>query len=146
MKRFDAELAAGCFLVVGILCLGYLSVRLGREEVLGTRGYEVYARFTNTGGLKKGAPVVIAGVDVGRVKGIALDDYEARVVFDVRRDVKIQTDAVASIRTRGLVGEKYVEISPGGSEEIVQPGEAIRDTEPAVDMEALISKYVFGKL
>lgn len=146
MKKFDLEVTAGLFMVAGILCLGYLSVKLGRMEVLASEGYEVYAVFTDVGGLKEGAQVVIAGVEVGRVKQISLEDYEARVIFDLDEDVRVQTDAMASIRTRGLVGEKYVEITAGGAEEIVQPGGRIRDTEPAVNLESLLSKYVFGKL
>ena len=146
MKKFDVELAAGVFMLAGIACLGYLSIRLARGEVLGRRGYEVYARFTDSGGLKAGSPVVIAGVDIGRVRSVALEDYEAKVVLELDRDVAIQADAIASIKTRGLIGERFVEIAPGGSDEIVQPGERIRETQPAVDIEALISKYVFGTL
>lgn len=145
-RKFDAELAAGFFVIAGLVCLAYLSIRLGRMEVLGRGGYEVYARFTNSGGLKAGSAVVIAGVQIGRVKAVTLDDYEAHVVLDLDRGVKVHVDSIASIRTRGLIGEKYVEISPGGSDQMVGPGERIRDTEPALDLEALISRMVFGGL
>ena len=146
MKKFDIELAVGLFMVAGIICLGYLTIKLGKMEVLGDKGYELQAVFANSGGLKSGSPVVIAGVEVGRVKQIALDDYEAKVVMNLPLDVKIQEDAIASIKAKGLIGEKYVEIPVGGSERILEPGDLIRETEPAVDLEQLISNYVFGKL
>jgi phospholipid/cholesterol/gamma-HCH transport system substrate-binding protein len=146
MKRFDIELAVGLFMIAGIICLGYLSINLGRIEVLGSKGYEVYAFFSNSGGLKTGSSVVIAGVDVGRVKDITLEDYQARVVLDLQQGVIIQEDAIASIKTKGLIGEKYIEITPGGSEKIIPPGGRIRDTQPAVDLEELISNFVFGKI
>jgi len=146
MKKFDLELAVGLFMIAGIVCLGYLSIKLGRLEVMGGKGYEIQAFFANSGGLKNGSSVVIAGVDVGRVKSIALDDYEARVVMLVSSDVRITDDAMASIKTKGLIGEKFVEITVGGSEKILKPGGRIRDTESAIDFEQLISNYIFGKL
>ncbi len=146
MKRFDLELAVGLFIIAGIVCLGYLSIKLGKMEVLGNKGYEVHALFSNSGGLKTGSSIVVAGVQVGRVKSITLENYRARVVLNIPWDVKIQEDAIASIKTRGLIGEKYVEITPGGSEKIIPPGGRIRDTQPAVDLEELISNFVFGKI
>ncbi len=146
MKKFDLELAVGLFIIAGILCLGYLSVKLGKIEIVGKKGYEVYGVFSNVGGLKVGSSVEIAGVNVGRVTSIALDNYQAQVVLNFPQGLKIQGDAIASVKTRGLIGEKYVEITPGGSEEIIKPGGRIRDTQPAIDMEELISKFVFGKI
>jgi phospholipid/cholesterol/gamma-HCH transport system substrate-binding protein len=146
MKRFDVELGVGLFIIAGILCLGYLSVKLGRMEVLGEQGYEIYALFSNSGGLKNGSSVRIAGVDVGRVKNIGLQDYQARIVMNIFENVQIQEDAIASIKTKGLIGEKYLEISPGASEEIIAPGGRIRDTQPAVDIAQLVSNFVFGKI
>lgn len=146
MKKVDLELAVGLFMIAGIICLGYLSIKLGRMEVFGERGYEVQAVFSNNGGLKTGSAVVIAGVEVGRVKDVSLEDYQARVLISLPLDVKVQEDAIASIKTKGLIGEKYVEISAGASEKILQPGERIRDTQPAIDLEQLISNYVFGDI
>jgi phospholipid/cholesterol/gamma-HCH transport system substrate-binding protein len=146
MKKFDLEFAVGLFMIMGILCLGYLSIKLGKMEILGDKGYEVEAVFSNSGGLKTGSSVVIAGVDVGRVKEVSLDDYQAKVVLNLPLAVKIQEDAIASIKTKGLIGEKYVEITPGGADERIQPGGRIRDTQSAVDFEELISNYVFGKI
>ncbi|MBW1921917.1 MAG: outer membrane lipid asymmetry maintenance protein MlaD [Deltaproteobacteria bacterium] len=146
MRKLDLELAVGVFMIAGILCLGYLSIKLGRMEVLGGDGYEIEAVFSNVGGLKTGSSVVIAGVEVGRVKKVVLDDYEARTVIALPTNLKIQEDAIASVKTKGLIGEKYVEITPGGSDRVLKPGERIRETQSAVDLEQLISNYVFGKL
>ena len=146
MKKFDLELSVGIFLLIGIICLGYLSIKLARMEVLGEGGYDIYANFTNAGGLKKGASVVIAGVEVGRVKSIAMVDYEARVVLTLPNTLEIQEDAIASIKTKGLIGEKFIQITPGGADEILKSGDRIRDTLPALDVEELISKFVFGKI
>jgi len=146
MKKFDLEFAVGLFMIMGILCLGYISIKLGKMEILGGKGYEIEAIFSNSGGLKTGSSVVIAGVDVGRVKEITLDDYQAKVVLNLPLTVKIQEDAIASIKTKGLIGEKYVEITPGGADELIRPGGRIRDTQSAVDFEELISNYVFGKI
>ncbi len=146
MRKFDLELAVGLFVLAGILCLGYLSIKLAKMEVLGGDGYEIYAIFSNTGGLKEGASVVIAGVEVGRVKAITIENYEAKVALTLKQGLEIQEDAIASVKTKGLIGEKYIQISPGGSEKIIQPGGAILETEPAVDIEQLISNYVFGKI
>jgi phospholipid/cholesterol/gamma-HCH transport system substrate-binding protein len=146
MKKFDLELTVGLFIIAGIVCLSYLSVKLGKMEVWGGKGYDLYALFSEVGGLKSGAPVEIAGVEIGRVKNITLDHYQARVVIDLSEGVRIQEDAIASVKTKGLIGEKYIEITPGGSEKIIGPGGQIRETQPTVDLEELISKFIFGKI
>lgn len=146
MKKFDLELAVGLFIIAGIVCLGYLSIKLGKLEIVGERGYEIYGIFSNVGGLKVGASVEMAGVTVGRVRTIRLDNYQARVAMNLPPDLKIQDDAIASIKTRGLIGEKYIVITPGGSDKNIEPGGRIRETQPAVDIEELISKFVFGKI
>lgn len=146
MKRFYTELTVGVFVILGIICLGYLSIRLAGVRVWGGDHYQVEAVFSEIGGLRAGAPVVIAGVTVGYVEKITLDDYAARVVLAVARTVELQEDAIASIRTKGLIGEKFVAISPGGSDVTIEPGGEIIETEPAVDLESLISKYAFGEV
>ena len=146
MRKFDLELSVGVFLLAGILCLGYLSIKLAKMEVMGGSGYELVAQFANIGGLKEGSSVVIAGVDVGRVKSIRLEDYEAEVILVLPQEIEIQEDAIASIKTKGLIGEKFIQITPGGSDMIMKSGDRIRETEPAVDMESLISNFVFGKI
>jgi phospholipid/cholesterol/gamma-HCH transport system substrate-binding protein len=146
MKKFDLELAVGLFLIVGIVCLGYLSIKLGKMEIVGGKAYDVYGLFSNSGGLKEGSSVVIAGVDIGQVKEVSLVNYEAKVVMSLPENLKIQEDAIASIRTRGLIGEKYIEITPGASDKLIGAGGRIRETQPAVNLEQLISSFVFGKI
>ena len=144
--RLNLELIVGLFMIAGILCLGTLSIRLGKMEVLGRRGYPVYAVFSDIGGLRIGAPVVVAGVEVGQVDRIGLEDYQARVGMRIEPGLVLHEDAIASIKTRGLIGEKYIQISAGASDEVLRAGDLIRQTESAVDLESLISQYVFGKL
>ncbi len=146
MNRSSLELTVGGFVLIGILALGYLSVNLGRVELWGHRGYSVFADFPSVGGLKTGSSVEIAGVEVGRVESIRLADYQARVTFHIREGVKLQEDTIASIKTKGLIGEKYVRLSPGGSDRLIQSGGRIREVEPPVDLEELIGKYIFGQV
>ena len=146
MEQTRANIAVGVFLILGILALGYLSIKLGRVSFLGGGGYVVVADFPSVGGLKAGSNVEIAGVEVGRVESIGLYDYQARVLLRLRGDVKLQDDSIASIKTKGLIGEKYVRISPGGSDKLIPPGGKIREVEPPVDFEELLSKYIFGKV
>ena len=147
MKKFDVELAAGFFLLIGILALAFISIKLGKLEVLGGGGYALYAEFEKAGGVKVGSSVELAGVEIGKVKSIRLDsNYQALVGFVINKGIKIQDDAIASIKTKGLIGEKYVQITPGGSDKILSNGGKIRETESSIDIEDLISKYVYGKV
>jgi len=146
MERTKVNVVVGLFLVLGILALGWLSIRLGRVSFLGGTGYLVTADFPSVGGLKAGSGVEIAGVQIGRVESIGLADYQARVVLRLNSDVKLQDDSIASIKTKGLIGEKYIRISPGGSDKLIPPNGRIREVEAPVDLEELISKYIFGKV
>jgi phospholipid/cholesterol/gamma-HCH transport system substrate-binding protein len=146
MKPSHLELVVGVFVALGIACLAYLSIRIARKDFLGSGGYEVQALFSNCGGLRPGSQVLIAGVEIGRVKRITLEDYEAKVQMVINPGIVLQKDSIASIKTKGLIGEKYIGLTPGGAEEKIQPGGTIRDTEPAVDFESLIAKYVYGNV
>jgi len=146
MEQTRLNITVGVFLILGILALGYLSIKLGRVSFLGGGGYVVIVDFPSVGGLKAGSNVEIAGVEIGRVESIGLYDYQARVTLRLTGDVKLQEDSIASIKTKGLIGEKYVRISPGGSEKIIPPGGKIREVEAPVDFEELLSKYIFGKV
>lgn len=146
MERRTLELVTGVFVVIGIVCLAYLSIKLGKLEIIGGDYYHVSARFFSASGLKAGAPVEIAGVQVGRVQGIALKDYEAAVTLTIRNGIEVYTDAIASIKTRGIIGEKFVEVSPGGAGNALEPGATIRDTESGVDFEELIRQFVHGQV
>ena len=146
MKKMHLEFVVGLFLAIGIGCLAWLSIKLARKEFLARDGYEVQAAFSNGNGLLPGTPVVIAGVQIGRVKSVGLEDYEAEVRMVIQRGVVLQGDTIATIKTRGLIGEKYIELTPGASDSIIKPGGVIRDTQPAMDLEALIGKYIQGNL
>jgi phospholipid/cholesterol/gamma-HCH transport system substrate-binding protein len=146
MGRSRGELAVGIFVIIGVLALAYLSIKLGRVDLLGGGGYLVTADFPSVGGLKAGSTVEIAGVEVGRVERIGLADFQARVTLRINSDVQLQEDAIASIKTKGLIGEKFIRISPGGSDTTIPPNGRIREVEPPVDFEELLSKYIFGKV
>ncbi len=146
MKRLTMETLVGLFVVVGVASLAYLAIKLGKLEVIGGRGYTVVAEFDSVAGLKNGAVVEIGGVEVGRVREITLKNYRAVVAMSIDPGVKLQDDAIVSVRTKGLIGERYIRITPGASDKLVQPGGRLRDTEDPVDMEQLISNYIFGKI
>ena len=146
MKSTYLELIVGLFLAIGMLCLAYLSIGIARKEFFSPGGYEVQAVFSNCSGLRAGSTVMIAGVDIGRVKRITLQDYEAKVQLVLNPKVILQKDTIASIKTKGLIGEKYIELTPGGADEKIPAGGTIHDTEPALDIEGLIAKFVHGNL
>lgn len=145
MKKLDLELVVGLFLLVAIVALTYISIRLG-EVSLGEWGYAVYADFPTVGGLQSGAVVELAGVEIGRVEAVDLADYQARVALKIRHDVALPDDATASIKGKGLIGEKYVEITPGKAETMILPGGRIRQTESPVDIQELLAQYIFGSV
>lgn len=148
MKQSSVELGVGVFVLLGIICVGYLTIRLGEIEVLGDKYYMLNARFRSVSGLRAGAQVEIAGVQVGQVDSISLDlkDQVAMVRLKVREAIVLGDDVIASVKTSGLLGDKYIQLSPGGSDKILKPGDMIIETEPVLDIEALISKYAFGKV
>jgi len=145
MRKINIETGVGIFLIMGLLCIFYLSVKLGEVTLFGTNQYPVKAYFSNISGLKEGATVEIAGVTVGKISKIDLHDYEASVVMLLDPDVQIQEDSIASIRTQGIIGDKYIKISPGGSEEYIKPGGEVLETESTIDLEELVGKYIFDK-
>lgn len=144
MERAKLELVVGGFVLVGLVCLAYLSIKLGKLEVIGGQVYEIEAVFDSASGLKPGATVEVAGVQVGRVKAIRLNDDQATLRLSVRDGVKLYTDTIASIKTRGIIGEKFVALSPGGGGERLKNGAMIRDTESGVDLEELVSQFIHG--
>jgi phospholipid/cholesterol/gamma-HCH transport system substrate-binding protein len=146
MERKGLELGVGLFLLVGFLSLGYLSFRLGDVHLWGTSDYEVHARFSNVAGLKDKAAVTMAGVTIGRVKNVQLQDGQALLTLNIHKGVLLEEDVIASIKTMGIIGDKYISISPGASEEYLKPGGAIKDTQPPLDLENLVSKFVFGNV
>lgn len=146
MGKVKLEFVVGVFVLVGIFCLGYLSIKLGKLELIGGDVYEVVAQFNSASGLKAGSSVEIAGVEVGRVRAISLNEDRAAVTLAVNNSVKLYTDTIASIKTRGIIGEKFLALSPGGGGDPLKPGDTIRDTESGLDLEELVSQYVHGKV
>ena len=149
MKKLSLDTAVGVFVLIGILCLSYLSIKLGKIEVLGGDYYRVAAVFDSVSGLKPGASVEIAGVEVGSVEKIFLDPKQpgrARVILKLHGSVKLSEDVIASVRTRGIIGDKFILLKPGGSEMLILAGGTIRETESAVDLEELLSKYIHGQV
>jgi phospholipid/cholesterol/gamma-HCH transport system substrate-binding protein len=146
MKKYSMETLVGIFMAICIVCVAYLTLKLGEVSVFGDQSYALFAKFTSVTGLKVGSPVQMLGMQIGRVAGFRMDqkDQVAVVEFSIGKDVKIYEDAMASIKTDGLLGDKYVKIDAGGGGDVLKPGGAIRDTEAPVDLMELISKYAFG--
>jgi phospholipid/cholesterol/gamma-HCH transport system substrate-binding protein len=146
MEKTKLELIVGVFVLIGIVCLGYLSIKLGKLELISGDLYEIEAPFNSASGLKPGAAVEIAGVEVGRVKSILLKNDQAIVRLAVHNEITLYSDTFASIKTRGIIGEKFLALSPGGGGDPLKAGGTIRDTESGLDLEELVSQYVHGKI
>ena len=147
-NKSGVELAVGVFVLICLLCVGYLTVKLGKMELVGGDSYAITAKFSSVSGLRAGSAVEMAGVPIGRVRSIVLDgqDMQAVVVLGINNGVQLSDDSIASIKTSGLIGDKYVGISPGGSGDFIKPGGRLVETQSAVDIESLISKYAFGNV
>ena len=148
MKPSRIELTVGVFVTAGLVAIGYLALKIGAGALIGADTYDLQARFTNSGGLNPGSSVIVAGVPVGRVTEITLNqkDFSALVTLRVDRALQLPTDTIASIKSTGLIGEKYLALAPGGEEAMLAPGTLITDTESAVDLESLISRFAFGSV
>lgn len=149
MNMVKLELMVGVFMLIGILCLGYVSIKLGKMEFGSGDYYSVSADFDSVSGLKPGARVEIAGVEVGKVDRIALDSKSgdrALAYLKIRKDVKITDDVIASVRTSGIIGDKFIKLRPGGSEMMLKNNGKIHETESAIDIEELVSKFIHGKV
>ena len=146
MNHSRTDVVVGLFVLVGLTCLGYLAIRLGKLELFASQGYVVFGDFASVAGLKLGDPVEIAGVRIGRVEGIGLADDKARLSLRLSDGIKLQEDVIASVRARGLIGDKFVLVSPGASDKIIPPGGKIRETDSPPDIPDLIGKIVGGDL
>ncbi len=143
--KADAELLFGTLLLGVCGFLGYLSLQLGQVE-LGSDSYPVYADFITAGGLQDGAVIELAGVEIGRVERVRLADYKARVTLKIRKEIALQEDTQAAIRTKGLIGERYIVITPGYSSATIAPGGTIDKTLEPVDIQQLIGEFIFGNV
>lgn len=148
MKKYQAETVVGIFMVIGLLCVGYLTVKLGNISLLGDDTYSIQARFRSVSGLRKGSPVEMLGIEIGRVESLTVDQDTQAAIAEMRinKGIMIYRDAIASIKTSGLIGDKYVTIDAGGADEVMKPGETIIETESAIDIEEIIRKYAFGSV
>jgi len=146
LNHSRTDVVVGLFVLVGLTCLGYLAIRLGKLELFASQGYVVYGDFASVAGLKLGDPVEIAGVRIGRVEGIGLANDKARLTLRLSDGIKLQEDVIASVRARGLIGDKFVLVSPGASDKIIPPGGKIRETDSPPDIPDLIGKIVGGDL
>ena len=146
MKKARIELLVGVFVIIGLVCLAYLAIHLGEMEFFGG-GYRLTADFDNISGLKVGALVEVAGVDVGKVESISVNrENMAHVVLNINKGVIVYQDAIASVRTKGIIGDKYIKLSVGGADEPLAPNGRIRHTESVLEWEELIGKFIQGKV
>jgi len=149
MNMIKLEMMVGTFMLIGILCLGYVSIKLGKMEFGGGDYYAVTASFDSVSGLKPGARVEVAGVEVGKVDRIVLDTKSgdrALTFLKIKNGVNITDDVIASVRTSGIIGDKFIKLRPGGSEKMLKNNDKIRETESAIDIEELVSKFIHGKV
>ena len=146
MKKFSMETTVGIFLVIGLLCIGYMTVKLGHISLIGDNDYSLTARFTSVIGLRVGSPIYMLGIEIGRVEALSMDQENQKAIVEMKifTGIKIYDDAIAAIKTEGLIGDQYLSIDPGGAGSLLQPGGVIIETLPAVDISSLISKYAFG--
>ena len=147
MNKKKTEFYIGIFVVIGLLCCIFLFVSLGEIGFDKQTKYPVYGYFTSISGLKKGAVVEMAGVAIGTVSDISLDKEQlmAKVEFSINKNIKLSDDVIASVKTSGIIGQKYIDIAPGGSEIMLEPGEQIFNTESALDLESLVRRFIFKK-
>jgi phospholipid/cholesterol/gamma-HCH transport system substrate-binding protein len=148
MKQKAIELTVGIFVLLGLGAVAYMTLKLGSGELLGRDTYVVEARFANAGGMGKGSSVLLAGVPVGRVEAVRIDpsDFSAIASLRLRKEIRLPSDTMASIKTSGLIGDKFVALAPGADEDEIGEGFRLTLTESAVDLESLIGKMAFGKV
>ena len=146
MKKYSLETAVGLFVVAGLICVGYMTVKLGKVSLFGEETYPLKARFASVSGLRVGSPVEIYGIEVGSVVHLGIDAERQMGVVDmtINKDVKVYDDAAATIKTAGLIGDKYLKVDPGGAGVVLKPQGVITQTSVPADIEDLIGKYAFG--
>ena len=146
MKKYSNETIVGIFVVLGLAAIGFMAVRIGNISIAGDNTYSLYAPFSTVSGLRVGNSIEMMGMEIGRVAGFRMDQERQQAIAELRinKEVQIYDDAIASIKTAGLIGDKYVEIDPGGGGDRLNNGETIIETESPVDIMELVSKYAFG--
>ena len=124
MKKYSMETIVGIFVAVGLLCVGYMAIKLGKVSFFAEDPLVLYARFSSVSGLKVGSPIEIFGIQVGNVQKIEIDPEKgmAIVQMGIKKGIKVYDDAIASIKTAGLIGDKFIKVDPGGSGDLLKPG------------------------
>ena len=148
MPNSRMEIFVGIFLVIGFAALGWLALQLGEIPWLtGSKTYQLSAEFNNISGVKVGADVQVAGVVVGKVRQLRLNaEHQALVIMQLDNQLVVPVDSIASVKSQGIIGDKYIQITLGGDENAYKPEGVIVDTESSVDLESLISKFAFGQV
>jgi len=148
MNKIKMETTVGIFVVIGIVCIGYMSIKLGDVSILGDNSYSLFAKFSSVAGLKTGSSVEMLGIKVGKVETLVLDQEKQQAVVELRiqSDIVVYDDAIASIKTSGFIGDKYVQIDPGGGGDELKEGAGIINTNSPLDIESLIGKFIFGSI
>jgi len=148
MQKHTIETTVGFFIFLGIIVLGYLTVKLGDLSLPGNGSYSLFASFTSVTGLREGSPVYIMGLEVGKTGKLTMDQESQRVIVELRmkKGIKVYDDAIASIKTEGLIGDKSLILDPGGGGDLLHPGETITETHPPVEIADIISRYAFGNI
>ncbi len=146
MKKLNVQLVTGLFVMLGIAAFTYQAVTIGGASFTQQDGYTLTARFDNISGLRVGGIIEAAGVRVGTVSGIEFDpdNYQAIVSWRINEGEPVQEDAIAAVRTQGIIGEKYIKLTAGGFPELLGDGDMITETESTVSLEELVSKYIFS--
>lgn len=148
MKKYEMESIVGIFVVIGIICVGYMTIKLGKLPIFSDDIYSLSARFVSVSGLRMGSPIEVHGIQVGTVERLEIDPEKDMAVIrmHIRKGVKIFDDASAAIKTSGLIGDKFVKIEPGGGGAQLKTGGWITETTSPLDIEDLIGKYAFGSV
>jgi phospholipid/cholesterol/gamma-HCH transport system substrate-binding protein len=148
MKTTKLHFLVGLFVLLGIGAVTYLTLKVGTGSLIQGDTYLLESRFANAGGIHPGCTVTMSGVTVGRVEEVRMEpsDYSAIVTMKISSALHLPTDSMASIKTSGLIGDKFVALSAGADDTLLKPGERITLTESAVDLESLIGKMAFGSV
>jgi phospholipid/cholesterol/gamma-HCH transport system substrate-binding protein len=147
MKKRKIEFYVGLFVILGLACITYLFAAFGETGLMNRPQYRIYAYFTSVSGLKKGARVEMAGVEIGSVSSISIDKERmlAKVELSIDKNIGLSEDIIASVKTSGIIGQKYIDILPGGSDTMLEPGDEVVNTESSLDIESLVRKFIFNK-
>jgi len=146
MKKYSKETVVGIFVVIGLFCIAYMTVKLGNVGFWGENTYSLTAKYSTVTGLRVGNPVNMLGLEIGRVAKFEMDQENqmAIVTLEINKGIEIYDEAIASINTEGLIGDKFIGIDAGGGGDLLANGDTITETESPTDIMELVSKYAFG--